>query len=233
MLVELATKHGLGSANYDELFGPGKTIMYGDWIKVGLDRGERRYEELLGGQGGEGSKVVSVLEEYLEEYNLAHTNALNLVFFMDAVEHIARIARILRQPRGNALLVSERGRSAARRARCLLVAGAGFEGAQGWGGLRGFVKACATCLVIGEPRLAPYACGPCLCRWAWAAAASRRSRASAPSWAASRPSPSSSRAATTWRPSGRTSRSCTGPQVRPPTQLYRLYRPASSPDCVF
>ncbi|GFR44385.1 hypothetical protein Agub_g5605 [Astrephomene gubernaculifera] len=105
MLVELASKHGLGSATYDELFGPGHFIMFGDWIKLGLDREERRYEEI----GGDVSRVVSVLEEYLDEYNLSNTNALNLVFFMDAVEHITRIARILRQPRGNAMLVGVGG----------------------------------------------------------------------------------------------------------------------------
>jgi hypothetical protein len=34
MLVELANKHGLGSSTYDELFGPGRYVMFGDWIKV-------------------------------------------------------------------------------------------------------------------------------------------------------------------------------------------------------
>lgn len=35
MLVELATKHGVGSScTYDEVFGPGRYIMFGDWIKV-------------------------------------------------------------------------------------------------------------------------------------------------------------------------------------------------------
>ena len=41
---------------------------------MGLDREERRYEEI----GQDVSKVVAVLEEYLDEYNLSNTNALNL-----------------------------------------------------------------------------------------------------------------------------------------------------------
>ena len=40
-----------------------------------------------------------LLGNYLDEYNLEHKTPLKLVFFMDAVQHISRIARILRQPR--------------------------------------------------------------------------------------------------------------------------------------
>lgn len=50
---------------------------------------------------------VQLLGGYLDEYNLEHKAPLELVFFLDAVKHIVRIARVLRQPRGSALLVSE------------------------------------------------------------------------------------------------------------------------------
>jgi dynein heavy chain, axonemal len=53
--------------------------------------------------------MIRMLEDYMEEYNLSNPSTLNLVFFIDAVEHITRIARVLRQPRGNALLVGVGG----------------------------------------------------------------------------------------------------------------------------
>ncbi len=34
---------------------------------------------------------------------------MNLVFFEDAIEHIARVARVLRQPRGNMMLIGVGG----------------------------------------------------------------------------------------------------------------------------
>ena len=42
-------------------------------------------------------------------YNKTAAVPATLVFFADAVEHITRIARILRQPRGSALLVGVSG----------------------------------------------------------------------------------------------------------------------------
>lgn len=55
------------------------------------------------------AKLLSLLNDYVEEYNLVNTNPLSLVFFSDAVDHISRISRILRQPRGNAMLVGVGG----------------------------------------------------------------------------------------------------------------------------
>ncbi len=74
MVVELAAKHGLAPGGYDDLFGAGKYVIFGDWIKMGLDRAERKYEEV----GSDVGRLLGVLEEYLDEYNLSNTNALNL-----------------------------------------------------------------------------------------------------------------------------------------------------------
>ena len=48
------------------------------------------------------------LQILLENYNLQNTK-MDLVFFEDCVQHLARIARILRQQRGNAMLVGVGG----------------------------------------------------------------------------------------------------------------------------
>ena len=71
---------------------------------MGLDMDERRYEEIPGME-----KLVQVLEEYLADYNATSSSSMNVVFFRDAVEHIVRMCRILRQPRGNALLIGVGG----------------------------------------------------------------------------------------------------------------------------
>ncbi len=45
----------------------------------------------------------------LEEYNVTNSNKMNLVFFEDAVEHLLRISRSLKQPRGNIMLIGVGG----------------------------------------------------------------------------------------------------------------------------
>ena len=53
--------------------------------------------------------MVKMLEEYLEDYNQINTAQMRLVLFMDAVKHVSRIGRIIRQPLGNALLLGMGG----------------------------------------------------------------------------------------------------------------------------
>lgn len=50
-----------------------------------------------------------MLKALLKDYNTTLPKPLSLVFFPDAVEHVCRIARLLRQPRGSALLVGASG----------------------------------------------------------------------------------------------------------------------------
>lgn len=52
---------------------------------------------------------MHVIEEYMEEYNQINTTKMKLVLFMDAMKHICRITRILRQALGNALLLGVGG----------------------------------------------------------------------------------------------------------------------------
>ena len=47
--------------------------------------------------------------QYLEDYNKQPGQEMKLVFFLEAVEHVSRITRIIRQERGNALLVGMAG----------------------------------------------------------------------------------------------------------------------------
>lgn len=55
-------------------------------------------------------KLRGILEEKLADYNMEpKLIAMNLVLFKDALRHICRIHRVLRQPRGNLMLVGVGG----------------------------------------------------------------------------------------------------------------------------
>lgn len=75
-------------------------LTYGDFE----DRHEKRYSRVY-----DPEKLLQMFEESLEEYNAANASRMNLVFFKDAQNHCARAARVLRQPRGSALLVGVGG----------------------------------------------------------------------------------------------------------------------------
>ena len=67
-------------------------IMFGDLLK--LDAPIKLYEEIR-----DKNKLFKVLNGMLDEYNVGSTYQMNLVFFEDAIEHILRITRVLKQPR--------------------------------------------------------------------------------------------------------------------------------------
>ncbi len=75
-------------------------LLFGDY----LDPDRIKYGEV-----NNKAAFKAALNEQLEEYNISYSPKMNLVFFDDAISHISRLARILRQPRGNALLVGVGG----------------------------------------------------------------------------------------------------------------------------
>ncbi|CBH18135.1 dynein heavy chain, putative [Trypanosoma brucei gambiense DAL972] len=124
LMMETMTRLVPGNHVYADYF-ENKPLVWGDFLRIGAS--ERVYEELP-----DVSKLPSLFEEYQDDYNTFLTgsgigassggggeedeggsgggaSSLNLVFFKDHCEHLVRIIRILRQPRGNALLVGVGG----------------------------------------------------------------------------------------------------------------------------
>jgi dynein heavy chain len=53
--------------------------------------------------------LPKIMDDYMEDFNQMTTKPMSLVLFESAIEHIARISRIISQPYGNALLVGVGG----------------------------------------------------------------------------------------------------------------------------
>ena len=89
--------------SHEEVFEH-KPILFGDFLRGDVDEDDKFYEE-----AEDMHKLHDVVCRYLENYNMDHPSQMTLVFFQDALEHLTRICRILRQPRGNAMLVGVGG----------------------------------------------------------------------------------------------------------------------------
>jgi dynein heavy chain len=85
--IDLSAKHGLSSMSYEEAFEK-RSIAWGDFLKPGLERAERQYEEVA-----DGAKLLRLLEDYLDEYNMSHTNTMNLGALLRAAVVLGCIAK--------------------------------------------------------------------------------------------------------------------------------------------
>ncbi|KAJ3214893.1 Dynein heavy chain 1, axonemal [Dinochytrium kinnereticum] len=77
-------------------------LLYGDYMTPGAD--PKVYTEIK-----DMRRLVKLAEEYLEDYNSTTTSPMRLVMFLDAIEHVSRICRIIRSPMGHALLLGVGG----------------------------------------------------------------------------------------------------------------------------
>ena len=101
LIIELLNRCFRINIEHDTIFVKDK-IMFGDLLK--LDAPIKLYEEIR-----DKNKMFKVLNGMLDDYNMSNSNKMNLVFFEDAIEHILRISRSLKQPRGNIMLIGVGG----------------------------------------------------------------------------------------------------------------------------
>ncbi|KAF0700736.1 Aste57867_8791 [Aphanomyces stellatus] len=111
------------SSNFDKVFGSLKrgrdgpvlptdmrNLFFGDYRDP--DATPRLYKEIDVHSTGDVdgiAQLIACLDSYLSEFNAVSRKPMNLVMFLFAIEHLSRIARVLKMPRGNALLVGVGG----------------------------------------------------------------------------------------------------------------------------
>ena len=78
-----------------------RSLFFGDYMSRGRSKD---YVEIADIKG-----LFNVFVNYLEDYNAVTSKPMNLSLFRFAIEHVSRIARILKQPGGHALLVGVGG----------------------------------------------------------------------------------------------------------------------------
>jgi len=93
LLVEQNRKFFGGRTEPEQL----PKICFSDILRLDLGK---EYEEIV-----DFNKLRKVLEEKYEEFNPIG----KLIFFDEAIQHILRIARVLRQPRGSIMLIGVGG----------------------------------------------------------------------------------------------------------------------------
>ena len=77
-------------------------LIFGDFMTPGSDA--KLYAQIT-----DLPASIKVIEEYLDDYNSVSNAQMKLVLFLDAIEHVARVCRVIRLPLGNALLLGVGG----------------------------------------------------------------------------------------------------------------------------
>lgn len=100
IVIELIGKNFKMAPEKDELFD---NLKFGDVLKL---ESSQLYEYI---SPQDKPKLMKGLHGALDEYNMTMSNKMNLVLFDDAIEHILRICRVLKQPRGHIMLIGVGG----------------------------------------------------------------------------------------------------------------------------
>ncbi|MCO5581018.1 hypothetical protein L7F22_034894 [Adiantum nelumboides] len=79
-----------------------RRCFFGDYTNEDIE--SRTYDEILNVPS-----LISLMENYLRDYNGVSKRPMNLAIFLFAVEHVSRICRVLKQPGGHMLLVGVGG----------------------------------------------------------------------------------------------------------------------------
>ncbi|XP_071452908.1 dynein axonemal heavy chain 1-like [Hetaerina americana] len=98
-----------GVQDLSSIFGSREIVIFGTFMPGG-GADEVDYREINNlEEVTDSPRARRILGLALDEYNSTSRAPMNLVFFQDALCHVARIARILMQPHGNALLLGMGG----------------------------------------------------------------------------------------------------------------------------
>lgn len=103
MIIKMLIYYFRKTVTHEEIF-EGPPILFADFVRGDFDMEDRRYEEFLSLED-----VSRRVNEFLIDYNTGPRHKLDFVFFRDALEHLTRVCRILRQPLGNAMLIGVGG----------------------------------------------------------------------------------------------------------------------------
>ncbi|XP_046394196.1 dynein axonemal heavy chain 1-like [Ischnura elegans] len=102
ILIDRLTED-FGVGDLASVFGDREIVLFGTFMPGG-GLGDVEYHEV-----NDLNEAKRILDLALDDYNSTSRAPMNLVLFQDALCHVARIARVLMQPHGNALLLGMGG----------------------------------------------------------------------------------------------------------------------------